>query len=151
MKTRSILLALALLGAASAVQAAPNCTIKLKGDDRMQFDLKTATVSASCAKINVELTHTGAMPAKNMGHNVVITATKDVSAVASAGIKAGAASHYVPAGDARVLAFTKIIGGGESTKTTFPGKALKAGGEYSFFCSFPGHSGLMKGKLVVTP
>ena len=151
MKTRSILLALALLGAASAVQAAPNCTIKLKGDDRMQFDLKTATVSAGCAKINIELTHTGALPVKSMGHNVVITATKDVAAVASAAIKAGAANQYVPPGDARVLASTKMIGGGESTKATFSGKALKAGGEYSFFCSFPGHSGLMKGKLVVTP
>ena len=33
---------------------------------------------------------------------------------------------------------------------TFPGKKLTAGGDYSFFCSFPGHSTLMKGKLVVT-
>ena len=146
MKTKSLLLALALLGAASAVQAAPNCSIKLKGDDRMQFDLKTATVSAGCATITIELTHTGSLPATAMGHNVVITATKDVAAVASAGIKAKA-TDYVPAGDARVLASTKIIGGGASTKATFPGKKLTAGGDYSFFCSFPGHSGLMKGKL----
>lgn len=151
MKTSSLILGLALLGATGLVQAAPNCTIKLKGDDRMQFDQKTITVSAKCATINIELVHSGNLPAKAMGHNVVVTATKDVSAVASAAIKAGAAANYVPAGDARVLGSTKIIGGGESTKATFPGKKLKAGEDYSFFCSFPGHSGLMKGKLVVTP
>jgi azurin len=50
----------------------------------------------------------------------------------------------------RVIAHTKIIGGGETTKITFPGKALTAGGDYSFYCSFPGHSTMMKGKLVVT-
>ena len=43
-----------------------------------------------------------------------------------------------------------LIGGGQKTKITFPGKKLTAGGDYSFFCSFPGHSTLMKGKLVVT-
>ena len=151
MKTQSLLLALALLCAAGAVQAAPNCSIKLKGDDRMQFDLKTATVSAGCAKINIELTHTGALPAKSMGHNVVITATPDAAGVAQDGIKAGAAGGYLPAGDKRVLASTKMIGGGQSATATLAGGKLKAGGAYTFFCSFPGHSALMRGTVVVTP
>ena len=37
-----------------------------------------------------------------------------------------------------------------TTKATFAGNMLKAGGDYTFFCSFPGHAALMKGKLVVT-
>lgn len=139
-----------LLGAAGFAQAAGNCTVSLKGDDAMKFDLKEATVSASCPTITVELTHVGKMPAAAMGHNVVITATKDMDAVTRDGIKAGVANHYVNKADPRVIATTALIGGGQKTKVTFPGKKLTAGGDYTFFCSFPGHSMLMKGKLVVT-
>lgn len=147
--TRSFAL-IGLLGAAGFAQAAGNCTVSLKGDDAMKFDLKEATVSASCPTITVELTHTGKMPVAAMGHNVVITATKDVDAVARDGIKAGVAGHYINKADARVIAATTLVGGGQKTKVTFPGKKLTAGGDYTFFCSFPGHSMLMKGKLVVT-
>ena len=85
-----------------------------------------------------------------MGHNVVVSQTADVAGVTAAGIKAGLAAGYVPKGDAKVIAATPVIGGGASTKASFPGSKLKAGGDYSFYCSFPGHSSMMKGKLVVT-
>lgn len=147
---RIALLSLALLAAAGAAQAAPNCTIKLKGDDRMQYDLKTATVSAACKTVTIQLAHTGKLAANVMGHNVVVSATPDVAAISAAAIKAGAAAGYLPKGDARILAATPMIGGGASTKATFAGSKLKAGGAYTFFCSFPGHSGIMKGTLVVT-
>ena len=65
-----------------------------------------------------------------------------------AGMKAPIADSHLPKGDARVLAATKIIGGGQSTSVTFPTSKLTKGGDYSFFCSFPGHFGLMKGKLT---
>ena len=149
MKSSRLLLALALFGAAGMAQAAGNCTVNLKGDDAMKFDLKEATVSASCATITVNLAHSGKLPAAAMGHNVVISKTADVAGVARDAIKAGAAANYVPAGDARVIAFTPIIGGGASTKVTFPGKKLTAGGDYTYYCSFPGHSTVMKGKLKV--
>ena len=149
-KSIKTLAALALLGAAAAAQAAPNCTIKLKSNDAMQFDLKTATVSASCPKISIELAHTGKLPAQAMGHNVVVSSTADMAAVTAAAIKAGAAAGYVPKGDTRVIEATSLIGGGQATKASFAGSKLKAGGSYSFFCSFPGHSALMKGSLVVT-
>ena len=149
MKSTRTLVAIALFGAAGLAQAAGNCTVSLKGDDAMKFDLKEATVSAGCAKITIELTHTGKLPAAAMGHNVVISKTPDLAGIARDAIKAGAAKSYVPDGDARVIAHTKIIGGGEKTTITFPGKALTAGGDYSFFCSFPGHSALMKGTLTL--
>lgn len=144
------LFGLALLCAACYAQAAPNCTVKLKANDAMQFDQKTATVSASCPKITIELAHTGKLGANVMGHNVVVTSTADMNAVNTAGMKAGAAAGYVPKGDAKVLAATPVIGGGAATKATLAGNRLKAGGDYTFFCSFPGHAGIMKGKLVVT-
>jgi azurin len=150
MNATRTLVAIALLGVAGMAQAAGNCTISLKGDDAMKFDQKEATVSAACATITVELAHTGKLPAAAMGHNVVISKTADMAGVSRDAIKAGVANNYVPAGDARVIAHTKLIGGGETTKVTFPGKALTAGGDYSFYCSFPGHSTMMKGKLVVT-
>ena len=53
----------------------------------------------------------------------------------------------VKAGDARVLAHSKVIGGGETTKFDIDASKLKAGTDYAFFCSFPGHSALMKGSL----
>lgn len=143
------LLAVVLLATADLAHAAPNCMLKLTGDDRMQFNLKTATVSASCATINIELTHVGKMPVLAMGHNVVISATKDLSAVAAAGMKAGAAAAYTPKGDPRVIAATPLAGGGATVRSKFVGSKLKAGGDYNFYCTFPGHSSIMKGKLVV--
>jgi len=147
--TRSIMFA-GLLGVAGFAQAAGNCTVAIRGDDAMKFDIKEATVSASCPTITVELTHTGKMPAAAMGHNVVITAAKDMDAVARDGIKAGVAGNYINKADPRVIATTTLVGGGQKTKVTFPGKKLTVGGDYAFFCSFPGHSMLMKGKLIVT-
>ena len=70
-------------------------------------------------------------------------------AVATAGMSAGAAANYVPADDKRVIAHASLVGGGASTSATFAGSLLKAGGNYEFFCSFPGHYALMKGKLIV--
>lgn len=144
---RAILL---LVGfAAAGVTHAENCSIDLKGDDAMKFDKTEVTVSASCKTITIKLEHAGKLPVASMGHNVVIAAGGDVQAVATAGMGAGAAANYVPAGDKRVIAHTSLVGGGASTSATFPGSALKAGGDYAFFCSFPGHFALMKGKLVV--
>jgi azurin len=56
-------------------------------------------------------------------------------------------SNYLKAGDARVLAATKLLGGGESDSATIDVAKLKAGDAYTFFCSFPGHAALMKGAL----
>jgi len=145
------LLALVLLGVAGWAQAAPNCTIKLKAGDDMKFDQKSVTVSAGCKSISIELQHSGKLPVAAMGHNVVVTAAPDVAGVAQDGIKAGAAGGYLAAGDKRVLASTKLIGGGQSATASLPGAKLKAGGAYAFFCSFPGHSALMRGTVVVTP
>ena len=149
MNATRTLAALALFGMAGMAHAAGNCTISLKGDDAMKFDQKEITVSAGCPTITVELTHTGKLPVAAMGHNVVIAATGDIQAVGMDGQKAGAAAAYVAADDKRVIAHTPLVGGGESTTASFPGSALKAGGDYSFFCSFPGHWAIMKGKLSV--
>lgn len=152
MKISPLILALALAAAFGSAQAEErNCKIKLDSNDQMQYDQKSITVSASCETIEIELNHVGKLPVTAMGHNVIIAATADAQAVANDGLKAGADKGYLQPDDARVIASTKMIGGGESATASFKGSALKAGGEYSFFCSFPGHFAIMKGTLVVTP
>ena len=41
-----------------------------------------------------------------------------------------------------------VIHGGESTTIKFSTSKLQKGGDYTFFCSVPGHWSLMKGKLA---
>jgi azurin len=72
-----------------------------------------------------------------------------VSGIASDGVGAGFAKDHIKDGDARVIAHTKIVGGGQSTSVTFPMSKLKAGESYTYFCSFPGHSSIMKGTFKI--
>ncbi|MEO8985779.1 MAG: plastocyanin/azurin family copper-binding protein, partial [Rhodanobacter sp.] len=53
------------------------------------------------------------------------------------------------ADDARVIAHTTLIGGGETTSVSFPVSKIKGDGPFTFFCSFPGHSTLMHGTISV--
>ena len=129
--------------------AADSCNQVIEGNDMLQFNLKEMVVSSSCSEITVTLKHTGAMPANVMGHNWVLTNTADFMPVATAGGGAGMANNYVPVNDARVIAASAVIGGGAETSVTFSGDLLSAGGDYTFFCSFPGHYAIMKGSFVV--
>ena len=63
-------------------------------------------------------------------------------------MSAGAENGYLPKDDPRVLAHTKLIGGGESSSVTFKTDGL-AGKDLTFFCSFPGHFAMMKGSFKV--
>jgi azurin len=99
--------------------------------------------------VKLTLKHTGKLPKTAMGHNWVLTSEKDMAGVLGDSAKAGVANDYVPKDDKRVIAATKLVGGGETTSTTFKMDALKAGESYKFFCTFPGHSGLMNGSFVV--
>ncbi|MGO4393530.1 azurin [Variovorax sp. M-6] len=141
------LAAIAVLAFASAPVLAADCTVEIEGNDAMQFNKPAIEVSQSCKEFTVKLKHSGKMPKQAMGHNWVLAKTADVQAIATDGIAAGLPQNYVKAGDARVVAHTKIIGGGESDSVTFSPAKLAAGGSYTYFCSFPGHSSLMKGTL----
>jgi azurin len=145
---KHFVVAIGLLLAADLAQAAKTCTQNIEGNDLMKFNVTEIKVAADCTEVEVVLKHTGKLPVATMGHNWVLTKTADVAPVANAGVTAGLAKEYLPAGDARIIAHTKMVGGGESTSVKFPTSKLTKGGDYSFFCSFPGHYGLMKGKLI---
>lgn len=144
---RTLALASTLLFASSSVFAA--CSVDIEGNDAMQFNLKTIEVAKSCKDFTVNLKHTGKLAKNVMGHNWVLTTSTDMQAAANDGMPAGLDKDYVKAGDTRVIAHTKVIGGGETTSVTFPVAKLAAGTEYTYFCSFPGHWGIMKGTLTV--
>ena len=137
------------LGAAGAAHAADTCSANLEGNDAMRYNMANIDVPKSCATFTINLKHTGKMAKNVMGHNVVVAKTADMSGIDADGIKAGLAADYIKAGDTRVIAHSKVVGGGESTSFTVP--VAKLGDGYSFFCSFPGHSAMMKGTITLVP
>ena len=153
MKLKHTLLAAALIGSgafffAAPASAADNCKAEITGNDLMQYDKKELKFDASCATIEITLKHIGKLAKEAMGHNWVLTNSSDAMAVANDGLSAGLAANYIKAGDKRVIAHTKVLGGGESDTIKIPASALKKGGHYSYECTFPGHSALMKGKFI---
>ncbi len=124
------------------------CSQTIDGNDLLQYSLSEIRVSADCGEVTITLRHVGQLPVNAMGHNWVLTATADAEGVVAAGSSAGAPG-YLPDGDPRVLAATDMIGGGEESSVTFDISALEAGGDYQFFCSFPGHYALMKGQFII--
>lgn len=139
------LIAVALAAVAGPAWAA-GCEQVVKSNDAMQFDVKEIIVAKTCKKFTVKLEHTGKLPKAAMGHNWVLTKNADFQAVASASAAAGVAKDYV-LDDSRVIAHTKLVGGGETATVTFDVVKLAAGQSYTFFCSFPGHWTIMKGTL----
>lgn len=133
----------------AAASASGECAFNLEGNDAMQYNTKEIVVPSSCAQFTINLSHVGSMPAAAMGHNVVISSSADMAAVDKDGVAAGAGNDYVKPGDDRVIAHSKILGGGESTSVTFDVSKIATGGPYGFFCSFPGHFVMMQGEIRV--
>ena len=59
-----------------------------------------------------------------------------------------AITNYQVPGDKRIIASTKIVGGGEKSTVQFSTTQLAPGVSYSYFCSAPGHFSIMKGRFV---
>tara|TARA_Y200000002_G_scaffold94662_1_gene76301 strand:- start:976 stop:1473 length:498 start_codon:yes stop_codon:yes gene_type:complete len=116
----------------------------LNSNDQMKFDKKIIKVNSN-QKVTVTLNHTGRFPAASMGHNFVLV-KNDVDINEYALRAAGARnSEYIPEGE-NEIAYTKMLGGGESDTITFDAPEP---GTYTFICSFPGHYQLMMGEFIV--
>ncbi len=143
------LIAIALLGLLSTPLLAAECSTTIEGNDAMQFSKATITVPSTCKTFAVTLKHVGKLPKTAMGHNWVLSHATDEEGVVADGLKAGAKDSYEKPNDARIIAHTKLLGGGESDTATFNVSKLKAGESYAYFCTFPGHASLMKGTLSI--
>lgn len=119
-------------------------TLSLEGNDQMQFNKNLFRVKAGEAVV-LSFKNVGSMPKEAMGHNVVIL-KPGTDLATFGGEAAGAkADEYVPKSAlSSVVAHTKLLGPDEADEITF---TLEKG-TYDFICSFPGHYGVMQGKIV---
>lgn len=120
--------------------------ITIEGNDMMRFNLDEIKVKAG-STVKLTLKHVGEMSITQMGHNWVLL--KQGTDIMEFGQKAATAKErgYIPeAEENKVIASTKLLGGGEQDTITFEAPAE---GTYDFICSFPGHVSLMKGKFIV--
>lgn len=147
---KKLITLLALTGLAFAgTAAAKTCELSITGNDQLQYNKSELVVEADCDKVKLTLEHVGEMPVEQMGHNWVLAETGDWKELAQAGQSAGLENDYLPEGDDRVIVHTDMIGGGETTSITFDVSNLEKGGDYTYFCSFPGHWSIMNGKLII--
>ncbi len=145
MKLKKVAACVLLSAAVAPAWAA--CEATIEGNDMMQFNTKEIVVDKSCKEFTLTLKHTGKLAKAAMGHNWVLAKDADVKDLAADSAKAGPAKDYLVDGDARIIAHTKLIGGGETDSVTFDVSKLAAGEKYTYFCSFPGHWAVMKGEL----
>lgn len=151
MKRFSTLVILAFsLGFLATGQAKADCSFDLEAGANMAFSMKEMSAAQSCSEVTVTLKNTSNMPANAMGHNWVLSTADDLQPVAIDGQSAGLDNDYVKPGDERVIAYTAIVGGDETTSVTFSVADLEVGGSYMFYCTFPGHWAIMQGTFTVT-
>jgi azurin len=112
---------------------------------------KTEFTAKAGSKIKLTMNNNGA--AVPQPHNVVLCKPGTDGKVSAASMTmltdpAGMAKAYVPASP-DVLASTVFAqpGQSQSVEVTLPAEP----GDYPFFCTFPGHSMIMKGVLKVVP
>lgn len=134
--------------AAATVEGIENVNISntwtVEGNDNMKFDTELIRVKAG-EPVEITLKNVGALPKESMGHNLVIL--KPGVDVPTFGGEAAAAAdnEYIPKSSlSSVVAHTKLLGPGEEDKISI---TLEKG-VYEYICSFPGHFGMMKGKIV---
>ena len=116
----------------------------LNSNDQMLFDKSLLKANAG-EEITLVLNHTGKIAKEFMGHNFVLLKNDtDVDDFAQRAMLAKD-NQYIPEGD-EMIAYTTLIGGGETTSVTFEAPST---GIYTFICTFPAHYQLMKGQLIV--
>ena len=119
--------------------------IIINSNDLMKFDQNELRVFEG-QKITLTLNHTGKMSKEIMGHNFVLLKKEtNLNDFAQRAMLARE-NEYIPDGN-ETIAYTKMIGGGESDTITFTAPEK---GSYTYICSFPGHYGLMRGVLIVS-
>jgi len=116
----------------------------IEANDLMRFNKTLLKVKAG-EPVKLTLKNVGELPKQSMGHNaVVLQPGTDLPAFAGEAIKA-TDNEFIPLTFASsIVAHTKLLGPGETDVIEF----TLENGVYPFICSFPGHYGLMQGKIV---
>ena len=119
-------------------------TVELNGNDQMQYDKNEIKVKAG-QKVTLTLKNIGTVKKELMAHNfVLLNPGTDVQKFALDGVPMKDKDYISDA--TAVIVHTKMLGPGEADTITFDAPAA---GTYDYVCTFPGHFGVMKGKLIV--
>jgi azurin len=132
------------IGETIATEAAVDNKLTIDCTDQMQFTKNE--LKATSGTVTLTLNHIGKMEKSVMGHNLVIL--KPGTDIGNFSLQAAdaKANEFIPESEkGNVIAHTKLLGGGDSDTIEFTIEK----GTYDYICSFPGHSSIMKGKLVV--
>ena len=137
---------------------ADSCRIKIFGTDRMQYVdennklMSEITVPHTCSFFTLDFHFKGKMSSRIMGHNIVVTNTKDKEAVSKEALSRGKTHNYLPSSGPKVIAASlKTLGGAKEDfseeEILVDMSKIDSKEKYSFFCSFPGHSLIMNGSF----
>lgn len=139
---------LVLLVAAASVSAQGPRTVRLTGNDSLQYSLTTISAKPG-EKLTVELRTISMQPAAQMAHNFVIL--KPGANVDQFVMMAGLARDHAyipPQMKSQILVSTTMAAANEVAKATFTAPVKP--GTYTYFCTYPAHfNGGMKGILIV--
>lgn len=145
--TASAVMASSASSAVIVPEVEEKCKIEVDSDDTMKFNKQELEIKSSCKNVALTLKNVGKAPKTARGHNIVIAKASDKDGILSDGANEGDEKNYLKPNDERVIASTKLIGGGEEDTVVFPVSKFNKGEEYVFFCSFPGHYASMNGKV----
>ena len=116
----------------------------LNSFDNMIYDKNKIEVNSG-KNIILTLNHKGKVSKEFMGHNfVLLKKGVNVDEYAKKAVLAKS-NDYIPNSD-EAIAYTKMLGGGESTTISF---LAPEAGIYTYICTFPGHYMMMRGELIV--
>lgn len=119
------------------------------GEQTGEYLILEAIEASPGEEITIHLTTESEMPASAMSHNFVLLVLEaDPDEFVRASITARDNDYISPDHEDEVIAYTNVLGNGESDTITFT--VPEETGEYDFICSFPGHfAGGMYGQIIV--
>lgn len=125
--------------------------IAITGNDAMMYDKTEFTVTEGQV-VALTFKNVGMLPVEAMGHNVVILDKgTDISAFVAACMTGltETPKRFIPKEKEltdKIIAHTKVLGPKQEETIAFKAPAA---GTYDYLCTFPGHFGVMKGKMIV--
>lgn len=123
------------------------CKTKITSSTKMLYSTKKLVIPSSCTNFTIEFAYIGKLKKNIMGHNLVIAKSKEMDAVLKKALIRGLKYDYLPGPESSIVASTKLLSGGEKETIILKMDKFNFKESYSFFCTFPGHSALMKGEI----
>jgi|AntRauTorcE11898_2_1112593.scaffolds.fasta_scaffold38399_2 azurin len=111
--------------------------ITIEGTDNLKFSIELIEASPG-ETIRLTLEVVSNMPITAMGHNIaIVDKGTDVQEFVMQSMSAKDNEYIAPAMEDQIIAFTKMIGGGETSVIEFT--VPDEPGDYVYVCTFPGH------------